>query len=264
MNQNGQDKKRLELWEQYEDAYIQMLVYEVAKMEGEELLEKNDRLKNDPDFQVPESITEKCLETIRREVAKREKQKRIASIRRIAIRVACVAAILGAMVVTACAAVPSFRRAALNLLIQTSEVSTRLVLGDQASTNTNPKGVTQVQDEPTDLFGYAIPEIPSGFMFEETQVHDEFTWAQYFDAHMNIIKISVYRDVETGLNLDTEDAEVEEIKVHGNIGILSVKDDFTSIAWNDPQTGCFIMVAGVGVDYEVVLQFAEAVVYKPE
>ena len=55
-----------ELREAYEDALFALLMYDVAEHEGARLLEENERLKNDENAAVPESLDRKCRATIRR------------------------------------------------------------------------------------------------------------------------------------------------------------------------------------------------------
>ena len=50
--------RRENLRDQYEDALFALLMDDLAWQEGERLLELNERLKNDPDADVPEEVME--------------------------------------------------------------------------------------------------------------------------------------------------------------------------------------------------------------
>ena len=105
------------LLEEYEDAYFALLMEEVAKKEGERLEALNERLQNDPNAAVPESLDKRCLETIDRYFAK---QQRRTSLRRVGKVLRLVAVIMGISVLlftTAFALNENFRVATLNLML---------------------------------------------------------------------------------------------------------------------------------------------------
>ena len=70
------DKAKQELREQYEDALFALMMEEYAQDEGKRLLEREQQLKDDPSFQVPEDFEAKGLQIIRR--ACRKKYRSIA------------------------------------------------------------------------------------------------------------------------------------------------------------------------------------------
>lgn len=59
-------KTREQLQDEYEDALFALLMYDVAKLEGQRAIEENKRLQNDPNAAVPDSVNQKCLQLINR------------------------------------------------------------------------------------------------------------------------------------------------------------------------------------------------------
>ena len=47
---------REELMEKYEDALFELLMDEVAQVEGEKAIQLNEKLNSDPQYAVPESV----------------------------------------------------------------------------------------------------------------------------------------------------------------------------------------------------------------
>lgn len=59
-------KSREQLQEEYEDALFALMMDYVAEVEGKRLLAENEALKNNPAVQIPESLDQRCLQTIQR------------------------------------------------------------------------------------------------------------------------------------------------------------------------------------------------------
>lgn len=65
-------KTREQLQEEYEAALFALMMDYMAQAEGKRLREENERLKNDPAAQIPESLDQRCLQTIQRAFLRRE------------------------------------------------------------------------------------------------------------------------------------------------------------------------------------------------
>ena len=59
--------KREQLIEQYEDALFALLMDSVAEEEGKKAIELNERLKADPEAEVPAEVRRRCEKLIRQE-----------------------------------------------------------------------------------------------------------------------------------------------------------------------------------------------------
>lgn len=54
------------LYEQYEDAVFALLMDKVAEENGKKLLQQNEELLADPYAAVPETLSKRCLRTIKK------------------------------------------------------------------------------------------------------------------------------------------------------------------------------------------------------
>ena len=242
------------LKEELEDAYFKLLMSKIAKAEGAELIKLNEQLEKDPNFEVPESVTKACLDTIRKETGRNQKRKTNTAIKRFLIRTACVAALAGCMLVTCYAAFPDFRAAALNLLIQTSDVASKLMMTDK-----EPEDVSTEMDSGKVIMGYRISGTPNGFSFDKEENGEERAWARYKDNEGAWLKITFYSNSEYRITYDDEEAQVEPIQIQGKDARLYKEKDLVKILWNDPDTGTFILVEGFGLDEETVQRFANGI-----
>jgi len=243
-------KKEEKLREEYEDAYLALLMSEVAKAKGAELLKENERLKADPDFEVPESVTERSMATIRREFRRQTGKKTVRFAGRIFTRVACVAVLAALMLVTAYATIPSFRVGAQNLIMESTALETFISLKDDP-----------VKEEATVLLGYQIPDVPKGFVLEAQWEGASRAWVKYTSKDSRTIKIQLSRDTKHTIAADTEKAEAVPVLIQGNDGLISEKDEAVYIAWNDTRGDMFISVLGEGVDRDAIKEIADRIVF---
>lgn len=65
-------KAREQLQEEYEDALFALMMYDVAEIEGRRAWEENERLMNDPEAQIPDELTQKCVKLIDRHFLRRK------------------------------------------------------------------------------------------------------------------------------------------------------------------------------------------------
>lgn len=242
------------LKEELEDAYFKLLMSKIAKAEGAELIKLNEQLEKDPDFEVPESVTKACLDTIRKETGRNQKWKTNTAIKRFLIRTACVAALAGCMLVTCYAAFPDFRAAALNLLIQTSDVASKLIMTDE-----KPEDVSTEMDSSKVVMGYRIPVMPLGFSVNGELAGEGLAWVRYANKEGAWIKFSVYENAEYGIAYDDEEAKMEPIQIQGKDAMLYKEKDLVKILWNDLDTDTFILVEGFDLDEETVQRFANGI-----
>lgn len=61
--------------EQYEDAFFVLLMNRVAEANGKELIQKNEELLADPNAAIPESLSKRCLHTIKKSYRNAQIQK---------------------------------------------------------------------------------------------------------------------------------------------------------------------------------------------
>lgn len=251
--------RREQLQEKYEDALFALLVEDMIEEEGARLRAENERLKQDPDAAVPEEVNKRCLKTIRSAFAREQRRTAGRSICRVFSKGAMVVVFCAMLFMVAYAASPEVRVKTLNLLIEISDVSTRLTLTSRGSKTDIPK------DGGVMLHGYQFPAAPDGFVLdEELSGHDrKAAWAYYADQNGATIYLNVYKASEGApLNVDTENAQtVENISIHGNKGLLIEKGDRVDIVWGDIDQSTFCSVICTGIDREAAMELAGGVVF---
>ena len=67
--------RREKLQEAYEDALFALLMEDVIEHEGQHLVEKNARLRANPDAEIPAELDERCRNTIRRKHGQRQRRE---------------------------------------------------------------------------------------------------------------------------------------------------------------------------------------------
>ena len=109
------------VYENFEDALFRLFMDRVAVVEGERLLRENEELKSDPDAAVPEDVQQRCLQSIRKGISRRDRKAAGRTAQKI-VRFLPLAAIIALLMgLVAYAAFPAFRASVLNLLMTENE-----------------------------------------------------------------------------------------------------------------------------------------------
>lgn len=251
--------RREQLHENYEDALFALLMYEIAEEEGAELLAENERLKDDPSAEVPEQTDRLCRKAIDRAFAKQRRSAAIHITGKVINKIAIVALISVMLFVSAYAAIPEVRIGTLNMLIETSNVATRLPLSSEGGDSVAAPAA------PSDgglLLGYRLPAVPDGFSVADSGGTSHSAWIEYSDGGDETIYISI--KLGSSLNVDTENAETEEIQVQGHDALLVEKDDHISVVWGDADTGYFVELICANLDESMVRSLAGEIIFAGE
>jgi hypothetical protein len=240
---------------------------DMIEEDGKRLLEENERLKQDPDADVPDEVNQRCIRTIKRGFAKNQRR----TVRKVTLRVlnkVAVAAVVCALLfATAFAVSPELRVKTLNLLIEVSDVATTLKLSDDQGTTGETGGNASATDNQT-LYGYRLPEMPEGFSLDCTNDFSISADIQYSNDAGAIIYISIGTAEGGGLNVDTEDANVENITIHGYEGLLIEKqydngdgntDNNIMIVWGDTDEDTYVVVDCVNLGRETAWELASGI-----
>lgn len=241
------------LYNDYEDALFALLMDKVAQEEGARLLEENERLKNDPNAAVPPELNKKSLETIRRTLAGRQRRHTHTVgwyLGRLAI--AILAALL--LFVVAYASIPELQLRTLEMLIDNSDVSSRLSFAGGKNEEVTPAGQRQT------LAGYTLPELSRKYVVTDQGETSREAWIEYQHENGSVIRINI-NELTDGF-FDSEDADVsEQIEVQGYSGILVEKQNTIRISWLDDIGGKRIYLTTSGVERKTALTYAEQIVY---
>lgn len=240
------------LYNDYEDALFALLMDKVAQEEGARLLEENERLKNDPNAAVPPELNKKSLETIRRTLAGRQ-HRHTHTVGWYLSRLA--AAILAALLLfaVAYASIPELQLRTLEMLIDNSDVSSRLSFaggGDERGKEV----------ELQTLAGYTLPELSRKYVVTDQGETSRNAWIEYQHENGSVIRIRVGESTDDFF--DSEDADAfEQIEIQGCSGVLIEKQDTIRISWLDDIGGKRIYLTTSGVERKTALTYAEQIVY---
>jgi len=257
-------KRREELQEQYEDALFALLMNDYVEEEGKRLQEENERLKNDPSAAVPEEARQRCLMTIRREFSQMDRRAAGRAALQVLKRVFVITAICMLLFTTAFALNPEFRAGTLNLLLEVTEQYTLLRIGEK----NGPSGGATAAGGDRFLFDYRLPEVPEGFTVDQEESGHYIAWIRYINDDGATILFDVYKTNSGTRTIDTENAQVENILIHGYDGMVVEKcyqfeDDVTIdsvvVVWADTQQSAFVSVRCTGVERETAMELARGV-----
>lgn len=251
---NREDKLREEL----EDAWFALVMEKIAQQEGAELNALNEQLKKNPKYAVPEEITRQNLDTIRKLAVQEKRRKAGRSAGRIFIKVACVAAVMGALMVSVYAALPPSRKTAvLNLLVEVTDVSTRLVMEEVHKVEV--KQPESSESEPKVLLGYQIPDLPEEFKLQDEISKNSFSWALYENNIGQTVLFRFVHDPNGAIEVDTENANTIPVTIQDQKGLLIDKNGTTQLVWNDSETNTFILIESVGLEAEYIQELAAGI-----
>ena len=245
--------KQEKLIENYEDALFAVLMDKVAEEEGAKLREENQRLKEDPNAAVPKHIDAAARQTIRKAYAGKNRHSALHVAKRVLNTVAILVLICSAVFVTAYAAFPEVRVKTLNLLIQTSDVASKLALvGDSEES-----GLTDEDAERYIICGYSIPR-PLEFSLVEKEEDKHGGWVKFEKDTGEVIRVSI---VFTGAEyIDMENVDrSEEIQINGYSGMLVEKGNRTTITWVEEKQNAHITVSCIDLNSSFALLTAEQI-----
>jgi len=261
------------LLENYEDALMRVVMYRVAREEGKRLLEEAEELERSG-FEVPKELDEKCLKLIEKSCASAKRKTAPAPagavednsphrFRLHKVGQMVVAAILAAILLfgVAYAVNDDFRVSVLNFFLELRENGTQFFFRGSGTGETGPGSKTFDQDE---AFPFEFTYIPDGYELFMQDTHDAgengiFYFCTYIDPNndpnnfnFEIIPISE----GTGMLLDTEDAIITDVKVHGHDGKLLQKkhtlsgQDWVMYYWFDLENGLMFSYESLGISLD--------------
>lgn len=243
--------RREKLIDNYEDALFAVLMDKVAEEEGAKLREENQRLKADPSAEVPEHVDAVARQTIRKAYASQNRRSALHVARRVLNTVAVLVLICSALFATAYAAFPDVRVQTLNLLIQSSNVASQLVLLKDGYISEEFDAANNT------LCGYSIPEM-AGFSVVERNEDKHGGWIKLESSRGESIRISI--TTSKTKYIDTEEADnTEEVSIRGYSGLLIFKDSRITIAWSEPDREMYLSLICINVNRTIALQMAEQI-----
>lgn len=258
MNRRGQSRAR------YEDDILAFLMDGMLEEEGRALLEENERLNADPAAAIPAELDERCRALLQSAFPDEPLKKPERVTWKIMKRVLIAAVIAATMFVTACAAVPEFRAGVLKFFTRVDDIGTHFSFyssgeGTPAPTP-SPSNSLVIKDGMPFEFSY----VPEGYEISDRGVS--------YTAVLGTNYTCIYVDPDNSPNnfafqigpvnentnalIDTEDAQVTEMKIRGYDGYLIQKTHVDSgrniihYLWFDLENELMFRYVSVGIPFE--------------
>lgn len=251
--------RREELEEAYEDAYFELLMDEVAEMEGAYWEEVRKELENDPTAAMPESVERRCVQTIKRCFARQRRQKNLRIAKRVLNRIAVFVAIVSMMITTVLAVSEDARVAAANLLITVNERYTEMHMDPNGVVySMNDISADEVLED--DYFSqFKVGWIPEGFSYYSGTSDMDAT---FINNDGLLISIE-YVPGSATYRIDTEDADsIDTIKVDGHSVMKVLKDGSTNMVLINEEKHCFVSVlTSQEISWNIALRILENILF---
>ncbi|WP_018306724.1 DUF4367 domain-containing protein [Desulfitobacterium hafniense] len=112
-------------------------------------------------------------------------------------------------------------------------------------------------DEVSHLEGMYLPEyIPEGFKIVNTETYASTKIIYYANEQGERIEFNQYASETMELMIDTEDAQVEKVLIHGVEGLISEKEGLTTIVWHNQEYSFYLASE---IEREELIKMAKSV-----
>lgn len=195
-------ERRELLQERYEDALFALLMDELATAEGERALAENERLKNDPAAQVPETLDRRCERAIRKSFTKRTTQN-VGHFTFEAMKKVVMAVGVAAMLFTSAFAVSENVRAnTMNLVIEIFDGYADFNFSGEPSRQKNEMWLE-------------VGWIPEGYVLVKQECDTLGLGYRYEKSETEYISVDYSKTVGMEMTVDIEGAEISEMEING-------------------------------------------------
>lgn len=242
------------IMEEYEDRLFELVMQDVAEKEGKMLLEEYESYKNDPEYMPSKESIVKFTKLLDQELKKSRKVKKKRSISRVMSKVAVAALAVIIVFSSAMLTIHAFRVQVLNFLINVESKYTSVRLGDDGDAGNQGLAVSWTN-------AYVPTYVPVGFEITNVSSTDAVKTIIYTNHKDNSLTI-IYREYTSGntVAIDTEGSStVQKIKINGNEGTFSIKNDTVTISWT--MDGRLFSVQGQ-LSREEAEKLADSVIFK--
>ncbi len=248
---NSRDK----LIENYEEAVFALMVDELALTEGKRLIEENERLREDPAFDLPNGFEDRGVKRIRKAFLRTGRIRVMNTAIKTLQRVAVVFLVVGILFIGCFSTITAFRTTVLNFLLDTYQTHTTISIGEE--NNSNAISVAEGVNTPEGVF---LPTwMPNGYMLASFNETGRFITVKYSNFNGEEI---LYKESPgaTNINLDTEDADiVENLTSNGNDGIYVKKGTECSIVLAESSRNVLILINGKDLSADILLKIANSI-----
>ncbi len=258
MNRHGQSR------EQYEDDILAFLMDGMLEEEGRALLEENERLNADPAAAIPAELDERCRALLQSSFPDEPLKKPERVTWKIMKRVLIAAVIAATLFATAYAAVPEFRAGVLNFWTEVKEIGTYFFFYSSGEGTSAPAPAPSSPLVIKDGMPFEFSYVPEGYEINTREAFDKGVFGTnytciYVDPDNNpnnfVFQIEPVNE-NTDALIDTENAQVTEMKIRGYDGYLIQKTHADSgkniihYLWFDLENELMFRYVSVGIPFE--------------
>lgn len=225
--------------EKYDDLTIQMAMHLLKQRELEEAEKEIEELNSQPEYQPDPHEEKMIMESIDRTLQRQRWKHAWKTASRIIQKVSVFLVVLLIGVCTTVITVEAVRVPFINWLISLQEDSTTIHFKEES-----------------DMTDITFSYLPEGYEASLVSTSSEETYYSIENEAGNIIFLVIY-STDTGLNVDTESAEVSEFSLNGKKAISVKKEDRNTLIWTMGQYSC--MMEGQ-LSIEEMIRIAENIV----
>ena len=210
--------------EKYDDLTIQMAMHLLKQKELEEAEKEIEELNSQPEYQPDPHEEKMIMESIDRTLQRQRWKHAWKTASRIIQKVSVFLVILLIGVCTTVITVEAIRTPFINWLISLQKDSSTIHFKEES--------------DMTDItFGY----LPEGYEASLVSADSKTTYYSIENDVGNVIFLMINSlDSDSGLNVDTENAEVSEFSLNGKKAISVKKEDRHTLIWTVGQYSCIL------------------------
>lgn len=210
--------------EKYDDLTIQMAMHLLKQRELEEAEKEIEELNSQPEYQPDPHEEKMIMESIDRTLQRQRWKHAWKTASRIIQKVSVFLVILLIGVCTTVITVEAIRTPFINWLISLQKDSSTIHFKEES--------------DMTDItFGY----LPEGYEASLVSADSKTTYYSIENDVGNVIFLMINSlDSDSGLNVDTENAEVSEFSLSGKKAISVKKEDRNTLIWTVGQYSCIL------------------------
>jgi hypothetical protein len=240
------DKRRMALLEQYEDAALSLLMDKYAEEEGEQLLQEFSAAAQNGDVpEIPAELDKQCQKLICTTFARRKRISYMKSLYRSTVKTAMFLLILLGISTVTVLSVDALRVPVLNFLMAANEKHGTVLFSGDVDNAAKDSTVIEILDAHKPL-GYV------SVIYKDDQ--DGFILAGYQNENGEILMLEITPSIGQ-MFLDTEDAASTSLNLCGYDAVLIEKDGY-HIMWVDDKNEQVYTLYANGLDIDTFLALA--------
>jgi hypothetical protein len=184
-----------------------------------------------PDF-TPTPEFEKKMKRL---IARYQRRRTLAAIKARAFKSLPKAAIflllVGGILTIVVTSVDALRIRALNMFLNARDQYTSVEVKENVPGQTAPES----QTIPSDWNAYVPAYTPQGFQIVGTKKDNVTKFIEYANPNGQTIRFTQYENIKTDLQIDTENATVQDVIINNNKALLVEKAGIASLIWQDQK-----------------------------